>query len=51
MVLPCDNNYLRSTATQRPNQYIAKNDYLTIDIERDMTKLILSEVKMHSKSE
>ena len=31
--------------------FIDKTDFLTIDIERDMTKLFLSEVTMHSRSE
>ena len=40
MILPCDNPFLRAKATQRPNQYIAKTDFLTIDVERDLTNLI-----------
>ena len=37
MVLPCDNNVLRSAATQRPNAIIGRGDFLTLDIERDLT--------------
>jgi Ca2+-binding EF-hand superfamily protein len=51
MVLPCDNPQLRAAATQRPNQYISQFDYLTLDVERDLTKLIMSEIELHRKSE
>ena len=51
MILPCDNTYLRSVATQRPNQIIHPTDYLTLDVEADLTKLILSEIQLHKKSE
>lgn len=51
MVLPCDNPSLRATATQRPNAYINKFDYLTLDVERDLTKLLMAEIELHKKSE
>jgi hypothetical protein len=51
MVLPCDNPQVRATATQRPNAYIGKFDYLTLDVERDLTKLIMGEIELHRKSE
>ena len=51
MVLPCDNPQLRAAATQRPNVYISKFDYLTLDVERDLTKLIMHEIELHRKSE
>ena len=51
MVLPCDNPKLRAQATQRPNVYINKFDYLTLDVERDLTKLIVSEITLHRKAE
>lgn len=51
MVLPCDNQSLRAQATQRPNQYISQFDYLTLDVERDLTKLIVAELDLHKKSE
>lgn len=50
-LLPCDNSGLRAKATQRPNVYINKFDYLTLDIERDLTKLIIAELELHKKSE
>jgi len=51
LVLPCDNASLRAAATQRPNQFISNFDYLTLDVERDLTKLIMSEIELHRKSE
>ncbi|CDW77960.1 ef hand family protein [Stylonychia lemnae] len=51
MILPCDNPPLRAQATQRPNMYIAKSDYLTLDVERDLTKLIMSEIELHRETE
>ena len=51
LILPCDNTVLRAKATQRPNMYINKFDYLTLDIERELTKLILAEIDLHSITE
>lgn len=51
MVLPCNNMQLRATATQRPNAYISTKDYLTLDVERDITVLIQKEIDLHKKSE
>lgn len=51
LVLPCDNPALRAAATQRPNAYITPHDYLTLDVERDLTKLFLGEIDLHKKSE
>ena len=51
MILPCNNPYLRATATQRPNVFINKFDFLTLDVERDLSKLLLAEIEMHKKSE
>jgi len=51
IVLPCANGKLRAAATQRPNQICKKFDYLTLDVEKDMTELILSEVRLHRESE
>ena len=42
---------MRAAATQRPNAYINKFDYLTLDVERDLTKLIMGEIELHRKSE
>ena len=47
VLLPCDNPDLRAEATQRQNYYIGKYDYLTLDLEREVTKLIELEIKLH----
>ena len=51
MILPCDNNTLRSKATQRPNGQISPGDFLTLDVERDLTNLLVSEIELHRASE
>jgi len=51
MILPCDNNMLRSKATQRPNGQIQKGDFLTLDVERDLTNLLVGEIELHRASE
>ena len=51
MLLPCNNPGLRTKATQRPNVFVAQHDYLTLDLERDVTKLIQKEIEIHRKSE
>lgn len=47
LTLPCDNNLLRSKATQRPPAGLSRTDFLTLDIERDLTTLIVSEIELH----
>ena len=39
ILLPCDNAVLRATATQRNQAFIDKGDYLTLDVERQISKL------------
>lgn len=51
ILLPCDNPYLRSAATQRPNQELYPNEFLPMRVERAMSQLIYKEVKMHLKAE
>jgi len=51
MILPCDNTLLRSRATQRPNGQINPGDFLTLDVERDLTNLLVSEIELHRASE
>jgi hypothetical protein len=51
MVLPCDNTVLRSQATQRPNAIINPGDFLTLDVERDLTNLLTGEIDLHRGSE
>ena len=51
MLLPCSNAKLRAQATQRPNLFCGKNDYLTLDVEKELAELILEEVNLHRKTE
>lgn len=49
MLLPCDQPYLRATATQRPTYPITSKDYLPFDVERGLAKLIHKELNMARK--
>ena len=40
MMLPCDDMYLRSVATQRPNYPVAVYERLPLSVERELTVLI-----------
>ncbi len=40
VMLPCDDNYLRSIATQRPNYPITKYDKLPYPVEKELTILL-----------
>jgi hypothetical protein len=51
IILPCSNSKLRAQATQRPNQMCNQYDYLTMDVEKEMADLLLSEIKLHRESE
>jgi hypothetical protein len=51
MILPADAPAIKAAATQRPEQRIGPKDYLTLDVERDLTNLLMGEVKMHRKTE
>ena len=51
VLLPCDNPFLRSAATQRPNQELYPNEFLPMRVERAMSQLIYKEVTMHLKAE
>jgi Ca2+-binding EF-hand superfamily protein len=51
IVLPCSNAKLRSQATQRPNMDIKQFDYLTLDVEKDLSELLLAEIQLHRESE
>lgn len=40
VMLPCDDMYLRSAATQRPNYKIGRYDRLPLTVERELTNLL-----------
>lgn len=39
LILPCDNQALRSKVVQRPNYAVSRTDFLGVDIESDLTRL------------
>ena len=51
MLLPCDQPYLRATATQRATYPIANNEFLPFDVERLLAKLIQKEMKLAREGE
>lgn len=51
MLLPCDQPYLRASATQRPTYPVPKTEYLPFDVERLLSKLIAKELKHAKDSE
>ena len=51
MLLPCDQPYLRATATQRPTYPITQKEFLPFDVERALAKLIHKELKLAHKQE
>jgi len=40
VMLPCDDMYLRSAATQRPNYKIGRYDRLPLTVERELANLL-----------
>lgn len=51
IMLPCDDMYLRSAATQRPNYPISPHAYLPPSVEKDLTELLEREIRWHSRME
>jgi Ca2+-binding EF-hand superfamily protein len=51
MLLPCSDSKLRAQATQRPNIILGKFDYLTLDVEKELAELMLSEISLHRHTE
>mgnify|MGYP000008559654 CR=1 FL=1 len=51
MILPCTNSKLRSQTTQRVMGDCRPTDFLTLDVEQDMTRLFQMEIIMHKESE
>ena len=47
MILPCTNSKLRSQTTQRVMGDCRPTDFLTLDVEQDMTILFKMEIVMH----
>ena len=51
MLLPCTNSKLRAQATQRPNLFCKPNDYMAMDVEKEMAELFLQEIFLHRITE
>jgi len=50
-MLPCNNMYLRSLATQRPNYTITRYDRLPPIVEKELTILLEKEIRYHNRVE
>jgi hypothetical protein len=50
-VLPCTHAKLRAVTTQRPAEDCRPGDYLSMDVEQDLTRLIRAEIEMHTVTE
>ena len=44
LLLPCDDMYLRSAATQRPTYTVGRYEKLPLDVEREITHLLEREI-------
>lgn len=51
VMLPCDDMYLRSAATQRPNYPVGKYEKLPPVVEKELLTLFDRELHYHSKTE
>lgn len=51
IVLPCTNQKIRSSTTQRPMNDCRPTDFLTLDVEQDLSRLLKMEVMMHRETE
>ena len=50
-MLPCDDMYLRSAATQRPNYPVGRYDRLPAIVEKEFVTLLEREIAYHLKTE
>ena len=51
VLLPCDDQYLRSAATQRPTYTIGRYDRLPSTVERELVNLLEREIAYHTRVE
>lgn len=51
MCLPCTNPKMRAATTQRPTRECRPGDYLSMDVEQDLARLLRSEVELHQETE
>ena len=50
-MLPCDQQYLRASASQRPTYTVSPNEFLPYDVERCLTKLLQKELALAGQVE
>ena len=51
MILPCTNPKLRAATTQRETNYCRPGDFLSMDVESDLARLLKAEVDLHIETE
>ena len=51
MVLPCTNSKMRSEVTQRTAGGCKPDEYLTMDVEQDLSRLLKMEAELHDEVE
>lgn len=51
IILPCTNGKLRAQTTQRQMGDCKPTDFLTLDVEQDLSRLLQMEITMHNESE
>lgn len=50
-MLPCDDMFLRSLATQRPNYPVSRYDRLPSIVEKELASLLEKEIRYHHRLE
>ena len=51
IVLPCDSQYLRASATQRNTYEVGPQQFLPYDVEKLLSRLIFKEMKLAREEE
>ena len=51
MILPCTNSKIRAECTQRPSFGCKVTDFLSLDVEQDLARLINMECELHKAQE
>jgi Ca2+-binding EF-hand superfamily protein len=51
ILLPCEDQYLRTSATQRPTYNVSRYDRLLTSVEREVVSLVEKEINFHVKIE
>jgi len=51
MILPCEDNFLRKLAQERPAFRVSRYDFLPRDMERALAEIIERELELHRKLE